>query len=30
MLSCGAIRTGLGYDDYVDSRFARQVLAEDV
>jgi len=29
MLACGAIRTGLAYDDYVDSRFAQQVLAED-
>jgi len=29
MLSCGAIRTGLSFDDYVDSRFAQQVLAED-
>jgi NitT/TauT family transport system substrate-binding protein len=29
MLSCGAIRTRLSYDDYVDSRFAERALAED-
>ena len=27
MLSCGAIRTGLTYDDYVDARFAQQTVA---
>jgi NitT/TauT family transport system substrate-binding protein len=29
MLSCGAIRKGLSYDEYVDPRFAEQAVAED-
>lgn len=29
MLSCGAIRTGLAYEEYVDARFAERALAED-
>ena len=29
MLSCGAIRKGLSYDDYVDPRFAERAVAED-
>ena len=29
MLSCGAIRTGLAYEDYVDARFAERAVAED-
>ena len=29
MLSCGAIRTGLAYEDYVDMQFAEQVVRED-
>jgi hypothetical protein len=29
MLSCGAIRKGLSYEDYVDPRFAARAIARE-